>query len=139
MSQCKIPGCEERAKGLGLCQHHYDQIYSKIRRERDKLRKKECPFLRFENPYREKSGFHIIFNVIRNSRPLTKEQIFRQAKMELVQAGMSAYRIDYAWEILKAKKHTYKRGNYQLKQDGKGCWHLIRDVSGRDRNDPTVT
>lgn len=127
MTQCTIPDCDEPSKGRGLCQHHYDQFNGKIRRERDKLKKRECPFLGFKNPYREKTGYHVIFEVIRKSCPLTKEQIFRLAKAELVKSGMKNYRIDYAFEVLKAKQHTCKKEGYQLRQDEKSLWQLIKD------------
>lgn len=39
---------------------------------------------------------------------------------------MTDYRIDYAMEVLKAKKHFSKKGDYQLKQDPKGRWHLTK-------------
>ena len=126
MAQCKIPGCSERTKGLGLCQRHYDVIYCKIRQERDKIRKKECPFLYFENPYRQKSGYYIIFEIIRQHRPLTTDQILRLSRIELVKKGITDYRIDYAFEVLKAKKHASKKGDYLLKQDPKGCWNLTK-------------
>lgn len=135
MSQCKIPGCNERSKGMGLCQHHYDQFNGKIRRERDKIKKRECPFLGFKNPYRKKSGFNIIFELIRTSRPLTKEQIFRLGKAELGKAGMRNYRIDYAWEILKAERHACKRSGYQLKRDEKGLWQLMKDTPEKAVNE----
>lgn len=124
--QCTIPGCNEAAKGRRLCQHHYDVFIGKIRRERDKIWKKECPFLHFENPYRQKSGYHIIFEVIRQHRPLATDQVFRLSRVELVKAGMTDYRIDYGFEVLKAKKHFSKKGDYQLKQDPKGRWHLTK-------------
>jgi len=124
---CAIPGCAYASTSRGLCQHHYDVWYGKIRRERDKLRNREQPFLSFQNPYRQGTGYHIIFEVMRTSKPLAVEQIARLARIELTKAGLKDYRIDYALEVLKAKKHSSKRGDYQVRFDGKGRWHLVKD------------
>lgn len=60
------------------------------------------------------------------------DQILYRAKIELAKAGKSGYRVDYAFEVLKMKRHACKRGDYQMRQDSKGRWHLI---SGRGRKD----
>ena len=129
---CTFPGCDQRAKGRGLCQHHYDQWIGKIRRERDKLRSRDKLFLRFENPYREGSGYHAIFEIIRQNQPLTTDQILYRSKIELAKAGMSGYRVDYAFEVLRMKRHACRRGDYQMRQDAKGRWHLIRERGGKE-------
>jgi hypothetical protein len=127
-----MAGCKEMASGRGLCQHHYDQWYGKIRRERDKQRKRDKPFLRFKNPYRQRSGYHIVFEVIRQNQPLTTEQVIYRSKIELAKDGLTDYRIDYAFEVLRAKIHSSKRGDYQMRKDAKGRWHLIRERGGKE-------
>jgi hypothetical protein len=124
---CTFPGCDQSTKAKGLCQRHYDQWYGKIRQERAKLKQRDKPFLRFENPYREGSGYHIVFEVIRQNQPLTTEQILHRAKIELAKAGKSGYRVDYAFEVLRMRRHACKRGDYQMRQDAKGRWIVIRD------------
>ena len=124
---CKMPDCKKLASGRGLCHHHYDQWYGKIRRERDKLRKRDKPFLRFKNPYRKLSGYWHIFNVLRENQPLATEQVLYRAKIELAKNGLAGYRVDYVFEVLHAKRHACKRGNYQMRKDAKNRWHLIRD------------
>ena len=122
--RCTMAGCDKVAKGRGLCQRHYDMWYGKIRRERDKLRNKEAPFLKFDNPYRLSSGYHTIFEVIRTSKLLTEKQIIRRSRSALMEAGKPKYRIDYALEVIKAKKHSSKKGDYQVRIDDQGRWHL---------------
>lgn len=124
---CTVPGCDKLAKGREMCQHHYDIWMGKIRRERDKQRNKEKPFLKFTNPYRKDSGYHIVFEVIRANKRLTQEQIIRRSRIELAKAGKADYRIDYALEVLKAKKHSSKKGDYQVRIDNKGRWNLIKE------------
>ncbi len=126
-SPCSISGCGRLAQGRGLCKPHYDQWYGKIRRERDKLKKKDKPFLRFINMYRPGSGYHILFEAIRTNPPITTAQIMHRAKIELVKAGKTKYRLDYAFEVIKSKRHACKKGDYQMRQDSKGRWHLIRE------------
>jgi len=132
---CTMPGCDGRSKGKGLCQRHYDQWYGRIRRERDKLQRRGKPFLKFPNPYREGSGYHFIFEVLRQNPPLTTDQIIYRSKIELAKNGLADYRIDYAFEVLRMKKHACKRGDYQMRRDAKGCWHLIRERGGKDASD----
>ena len=124
---CSITGCQEVAKGRGLCKRHYDMWYGKIRRERDKQRNMEQPFIKFKNPYRPLSGYHIVFETLRTNKPLTQEQIIHRSKSELVKAGKAKYRIDYALEVIKAKKHSSKKGDYQVRIDNKGRWNLISE------------
>jgi len=130
--QCTIPSCDSIAKGRGLCQHHYDIYMGKIRRERDKLKNREAPFIKLKNPYRVSSGYNIIFETIRTNKPLTETQITSRSKSELVKAGKADYRIDYALEVIKAKKHSSKKGDYQVRIDNKGRWHLITDKQNHE-------
>ena len=130
--QCTIPSCDGIAKGRGLCQHHYDIYMGKIRRERDKLKNREAPFIKLKNPYRVSSGYNIIFETIRTNKPLTETQITSRSKSELVKAGKADYRIDYALEVIKAKKHSSKKGDYQVRIDNKGRWHLITDKQNHE-------
>lgn len=136
---CTFPGCSEPTTGRGLCRRHYDQWIGKIRRERDKLHKRDKPFLRFENPYRDGSGYWHIFEVIRQTQPLTTDQILHRSKIELAIAGKSGYRVDYAFEVLRMKRHSSRRGDYQMRQDDKGRWHLFRErqKNGKDDGDNT--
>jgi hypothetical protein len=129
---CTMPGCGERAKGKGLCQAHYDQWYGRIRRQRDKINRAGKPFLKFENPYRAGTGYWHIFEILRQNQPLTTAQIFHRSKIELAKNGLAAYRVDYAFEVLRAKRHASKKGEYQMRQDARKRWHLIRDRE-RDR------
>lgn len=129
---CTIAGCTEMASGRDLCKRHYDQWYGKIRRERDKESKRGKPFLRFENPYRKSSGYNIIFEVIRQNQPLTTDQIVYRSKIELAINGMADYRVDYAFEVLRAAKHASKRGDYLMHKDAKGRWFLMRDRGGKE-------
>ena len=132
---CTMPGCGQRAKGKGLCQRHYDAWYGRIRRERDKVAKRDKPFLRFDNPYRTGSGYHIIFEVLRQHPPLTTEQVCYRSKIELAKAGLADYRVDYAFEVLRMKRHACRRGDYQMRRDTKGRWVLIRERGGKDASD----
>jgi hypothetical protein len=124
---CRMAGCKETSKGRGLCQRHYDQWRGKIRRELDKERNRNLPFLRFDNPYRKGSGYHIIFETIRLNKPLQTDQLARLAKIELAKAGKGGYRFEYAFEVLRMARHACRRGDYHLRQDAQKRWHLLNN------------
>lgn len=124
---CSIPNCDQPAHARGFCRIHYDKWRCQIRTERNRLKKREQPFAGFHNAYRKGCGYWVMFEVLRTNLPLTTDEFLRRCRIELVKAGRGQYRIDYAFEIMRARKHSSKKGDYQLWQDPKRRWHLTRD------------
>jgi len=129
-SVCSMPDCIEPAHARGFCRLHYDKWRCQIRTERHRQKRREQPFAGFKNAYRKGCGYWIIFEVLRTNQPLTTEQLLHRCKIELVKANKNDYRIDYAFEIMRAKRHFCKRGDFQMWKDPRGRWHLIRDRAG---------
>ena len=128
---CSIPGCKDFVVSRGFCQRHYDGWYAQIRIEKQRQRRKDKPFLGVPNPYRVGTGYYILVEAIRQNQPMTIEQILRIAKAELAKSGRIGYRLDYAFEVIKSKRHASRQGEYELRQDAKKRWHLMAGRGSR--------
>ena len=77
------------------------------------------------NPYRSTSGYFVLFEVIRTNPPMTREQIEQKATAEMVRRGEGNYKVADAFNVVTAKMHKSKRGDYQMERDDRRLWHLV--------------